>query len=125
VIVNAIMDEAQDGDYTINDGWFSEAGSSWQGQRTQIALESFDESAAILYDKKSSYQDILVFKSAEHGNVSNILLIKLAAARETLDDIYVAVIVFSTGLDGLLLVVVCLLAELSHLHHRRHCSGSL
>ncbi|GFH61440.1 hypothetical protein CTEN210_17916 [Chaetoceros tenuissimus] len=52
----------------IKDGWFSEIEPMWPGQKLSIALEGFS-SDAILYNESSEFQKILVFKSAQHGNV--------------------------------------------------------
>lgn len=52
----------------IKDGWFTEVDSGWTGQKISIALEGFSEDAILFY-KQTQYQEILVFRSAQHGNV--------------------------------------------------------
>lgn len=52
----------------IKDGWFSEVEPMWPGQKLSLALEGFSEES-ILYSEKSEFQSILVFRSAQHGNV--------------------------------------------------------
>lgn len=47
----------------IKDGWFSERGEMWPGQATSLQVES------ILHHETSEFQDILVFKSTNHGVV--------------------------------------------------------
>jgi spermidine synthase len=47
----------------IVDGWFHERGVLWPGQAMSLQVEQ------ILEHRKSDYQDILVFKSTNHGNV--------------------------------------------------------
>jgi spermidine synthase len=52
----------------IKDGWFSEVDPGWAGQKLSIALEGFSDDS-ILFHEQTQYQDILVFRSAQHGNV--------------------------------------------------------
>jgi len=52
----------------IQDGWFSEVEPTWPGQKLSLALEGFSTDS-ILYNEKSEFQSILVFRSAQHGNV--------------------------------------------------------
>lgn len=47
----------------IVDGWFHERGVMWPGQAMSLKVEE------VLHTGKSLYQDLLVFKSANHGNV--------------------------------------------------------
>lgn len=47
----------------IIDGWFHERGELWPGQAMSLKVEE------VLYHGRSLYQDVLVFKSANHGNV--------------------------------------------------------
>ncbi|KAI5479464.1 hypothetical protein MNV49_003608 [Pseudohyphozyma bogoriensis] len=47
----------------IVDGWFREISSQWPGQAMTLQVEK------ILHVEKSLYQDVLVFKSTNHGNV--------------------------------------------------------
>ncbi|XP_065655200.1 spermidine synthase isoform X2 [Hydra vulgaris] len=47
----------------IENGWFMEKNSQWPGQAFSLEVEE------ILVSKKSLYQDVLVFKSKNHGNV--------------------------------------------------------
>lgn len=47
----------------IQNGWFSELGQMWPGQAMSLKVEE------ILFQGKSDFQDILVFKSATYGNV--------------------------------------------------------
>lgn len=51
------------GEDLIIDGWFHERGSLWPGQAFSLKVEE------ILYNQRSEYQDILVFKSESFGNV--------------------------------------------------------
>lgn len=49
---------------TIQDGWFREVSDTmWPGQAMSLRVEK------ILYAQKSKYQDVLVFKSTDYGNV--------------------------------------------------------
>ena len=50
-------------------GWFTETETLWPGQKFSLALEEFSVSKAILFHERSDYQDILVFRSAQYGNV--------------------------------------------------------
>ena len=43
--------------------WFSELGQLWPGQAMSLEVEE------VLYEGKSDYQDVLVFKSKTYGNV--------------------------------------------------------
>ncbi|QPG72726.1 putrescine aminopropyltransferase [Brettanomyces nanus] len=48
----------------IKDGWFSEISNTmWPGQAMSLRVEK------ILHVEKSKYQDVLVFKSTDYGNV--------------------------------------------------------
>lgn len=47
----------------IQNGWFSEMSDQWPGQAFSLEVEE------ILFEGKSKYQDILVFKSKFHGRV--------------------------------------------------------
>lgn len=47
----------------IQNGWFSEIGTLWPGQAMSLEVEQ------VLFNGKSKYQDILVFKSKTYGNV--------------------------------------------------------
>ncbi|OWF44828.1 spermidine synthase-like [Mizuhopecten yessoensis] len=47
----------------IQNGWFSEMSELWPGQAMSLQVES------VLFDEKSKYQDVLVFKSKTYGNV--------------------------------------------------------
>lgn len=47
----------------IQNGWFSEINDQWPGQALSLEVEE------ILFEGKSKYQDILVFKSKHHGKV--------------------------------------------------------
>ncbi|XP_062505596.1 spermidine synthase-like isoform X2 [Corticium candelabrum] len=47
----------------VRDGWFSERDTFWPGQALSIKVDE------ILYDKKSNFQDILVFRSNRFGTV--------------------------------------------------------
>lgn len=49
---------------TIKDGWFAEISDTmWPGQAMSLKVEE------ILHVEKSKYQDVLVFKSTDYGNV--------------------------------------------------------
>ena len=50
-------------------GWFTELETMWPGQKFSLALEGFSIAKSILFHEQSEYQDILVFKSAQYGNV--------------------------------------------------------
>ncbi|XP_031553874.1 spermidine synthase-like, partial [Actinia tenebrosa] len=47
----------------IQNGWFSEVNSQWPGQAMSLEVNS------VLFEGKSKYQDILVFKSKTYGTV--------------------------------------------------------
>lgn len=47
----------------IKDGWFSEVSENWPGQAFKLKVEK------ILHVEKSDFQDVLVFKSTNYGNV--------------------------------------------------------
>lgn len=47
----------------VIDGWFHERGVLWPGQAMSLKVEK------VLDHHRSLYQDVLVFKSANHGNV--------------------------------------------------------
>ncbi|CAO0797896.1 unnamed protein product [Mucor circinelloides] len=47
----------------IVDGWFMEKSTMWPGQAMSLKVEE------ILHVEKSKYQDVLVFQSANYGNV--------------------------------------------------------
>jgi spermidine synthase len=49
--------------YGIRDGWFYERDSFWPGQAIALQVEE------ILYEGKSEFQEILVFRSKRFGNV--------------------------------------------------------
>lgn len=53
----------------IRDGWFSETEAMWPGQRFSLALEGFSEEKSVLFSGQSDFQSILVFRSAQYGNV--------------------------------------------------------
>mmetsp|Transcript_5544 Transcript_5544/g.8057 ORF Transcript_5544/g.8057 Transcript_5544/m.8057 type:complete len:369 (-) Transcript_5544:239-1345(-) len=53
----------------VKDGWFSETDAMWPGQKFSLALEGFSEDEFILFNDSSKFQHILVFQSAQHGNV--------------------------------------------------------
>lgn len=48
---------------TIADGWFREINAMWPGQAMTLKVDK------ILHHEKSLYQDVLVFKSTDYGNV--------------------------------------------------------
>ncbi|KAI9472949.1 spermidine synthase [Zychaea mexicana] len=48
---------------SIKDGWFMEKNSQWPGQAMALKVEE------ILHVEKSKFQDVLVFQSANYGNV--------------------------------------------------------
>lgn len=49
---------------SIKDGWFSEVSDTmWPGQAMNLRVEE------VLHSERSKYQDVLVFKSTNHGNV--------------------------------------------------------
>uniref|UniRef100_A0A3Q1HIF8 Spermidine synthase n=1 Tax=Acanthochromis polyacanthus TaxID=80966 RepID=A0A3Q1HIF8_9TELE len=45
------------------DGWFTESCALWPGQAMSLQVEE------VLYNKKSKFQDVMVFKSKTYGNV--------------------------------------------------------
>ncbi|GAA95623.1 uncharacterized protein L969DRAFT_22176 [Mixia osmundae IAM 14324] len=47
----------------IVDGWFHERSSQWPGQAMSLQVEK------VLHVEKSKFQDVLVFKSTDYGNV--------------------------------------------------------
>lgn len=47
----------------IQNGWFSEINKQWPGQALSLEVEE------VLFEGKSKYQDIIVFKSTSHGKV--------------------------------------------------------
>ncbi|KAJ3113094.1 hypothetical protein HK100_002096 [Physocladia obscura] len=47
----------------IKDGWFRETTALWPGQAMSLQVQE------ILHHEKSLFQDVLVFKSTNHGNV--------------------------------------------------------
>lgn len=47
----------------IIDGWFRESQTLWPGQSFSLQVDD------ILFAQKSQYQDVLVFKSSNYGNV--------------------------------------------------------
>ncbi|XP_041129733.1 spermidine synthase-like [Polyodon spathula] len=47
----------------IKDGWFTETCTLWPGQALSLQVEE------ILYQQKSQFQDVMVFKSKTYGNV--------------------------------------------------------
>ncbi|XP_070765910.1 spermidine synthase-like [Enoplosus armatus] len=47
----------------IKDGWFIEKSPVWPGQATGIEVDE------VLYNQKSKFQDVVVFKSKTYGNV--------------------------------------------------------
>ncbi|CAI6086169.1 unnamed protein product [Clonostachys chloroleuca] len=48
---------------TIKDGWFREISDMWPGQAMTLKVEK------VLHHEKSKYQDVLIFKSTDYGNV--------------------------------------------------------
>ncbi|KFA73658.1 hypothetical protein S40288_07639 [Stachybotrys chartarum IBT 40288] len=48
---------------TIQDGWFREINHMWPGQAMTLKVEK------VLHHEKSQYQDVLIFKSTDYGNV--------------------------------------------------------
>lgn len=53
---------------SIKDGWFSEIEPTWPGQKLSMALEGFSTDS-ILFNQTTDFQNIIVFRSAQHGNV--------------------------------------------------------
>jgi len=47
----------------IKEGWFTETSPLWPGQATSFQMEE------VLYHKKSTFQDVMVFKSKTYGNI--------------------------------------------------------
>ncbi|XP_076451826.1 spermidine synthase-like [Babylonia areolata] len=47
----------------IKDGWFSELSELWPGQSMSLEVQE------VLFNEKSKYQNVLVFKSKTYGNV--------------------------------------------------------
>ena len=47
----------------IKDGWFTEAEVMWPGQAMSLKVEE------VLYEGRSEFQDVLVFKSSSYGVV--------------------------------------------------------
>ena len=47
----------------IKEGWFSESEVMWPGQAMSLKVEE------VLYEGRSDFQDVLVFKSATYGKV--------------------------------------------------------
>ncbi|XP_071806065.1 spermidine synthase-like [Asterias amurensis] len=47
----------------LREGWFSELSTLWPGQCLSLKVKE------VLYHEKSQYQDVLVFKSENYGNV--------------------------------------------------------
>jgi len=47
----------------LKDGWFSESEVMWPGQAMSLKVEE------VLYEGRSEFQDILVFRSSTYGNV--------------------------------------------------------
>ncbi|KAK2934586.1 hypothetical protein FoTM2_005833 [Fusarium oxysporum f. sp. vasinfectum] len=57
---------------TIKDGWFREISDMWPGHAMTLRVEK------VLVHEKSKYQDVLIFKSTDFGNVlvlDNVLVI--------------------------------------------------
>ncbi|KAL7909704.1 spermidine synthase [Trichoderma velutinum] len=48
---------------TIQDGWYREISDMWPGQAMTLKVEK------VLHHEKSLYQDVLIFKSTDYGNV--------------------------------------------------------
>ena len=47
----------------ISDGWFGEKEVMWPGQQMRLKVEN------VLFAEKSKFQDVLVFRSSDHGTV--------------------------------------------------------
>ena len=47
----------------IKDGWFSESEVMWPGQAMSLKVEE------VLWEGRSDFQDVLVFRSSTYGNV--------------------------------------------------------
>ena len=52
----------------IENGWFNETAPMWPGQKFSSALENFSKDS-IMFHKKSKFQDIMVFRSAQYRKV--------------------------------------------------------
>lgn len=52
----------------IKNGWFTETEAMWPGQKYSLALNGFSDES-ILFHRFSDFQEILVFESAQYGNV--------------------------------------------------------
>lgn len=50
----------------IENGWFTETATMWPGQKFSLALKG-TTTESILFHKKSEYQEILIFQSAQYG----------------------------------------------------------
>ncbi|XP_020785532.2 spermidine synthase [Boleophthalmus pectinirostris] len=63
----ALRVSAASGDFSVMDnikeGWFTETSTLWPGQAMSLQVEE------VLHNKKSKFQDVLVFKSKTYGNV--------------------------------------------------------
>lgn len=57
------MEEGADSRSLIQDGWFMEKNSQWPGQANSVKVKE------VLLHKKTEYQDLMVFKSTDWGNV--------------------------------------------------------
>jgi spermidine synthase len=53
---------------TLKSGWFTETETFWPGQKFSLALEEFSPKA-LLFHEHSDFQEVLVFRSAQYGNV--------------------------------------------------------
>jgi spermidine synthase len=49
-------------------GWFTETENMWPGQKFSLALDEFSTDSVIFYEE-TAFQSILVFRSAQYGNV--------------------------------------------------------
>ena len=47
----------------IRDGWFTENEVMWPGQAMSLKIDE------VLFEGRSDFQDVLVFRSATYGNV--------------------------------------------------------
>jgi len=52
----------------IKNGWFTETETMWPGQKFSLALEGFSNKS-ILFQQQTDFQSLLVFCSAQYGNV--------------------------------------------------------
>jgi spermidine synthase len=52
----------------IRQGWFTETEALWPGQKFSLALDEFSNKS-ILFQTESDFQSVLVFRSAQYGNV--------------------------------------------------------